>query len=91
MNEYALNRLTVHQLAELALKSATFLAVVTRSAVKMELYYLNGHFIEVCYRSDTLPEQPAQWYLYSANHFPDTPSSSKYLTIYLQQIKLAVD
>lgn len=91
MSEYTLNRLTTEQLAELAFRSATFLATVTRSAAKMELYYLDGHFIEVNYCVDTLSEQLGLWQLYSANHFPNDPSSAKYLTIYLQQIELVVD
>ncbi|WP_420147551.1 hypothetical protein [Spirosoma sp.] len=91
MNEYTLNRLSTYQLAEFALRSATLLATVTRPTAKMELYYINRHFIEICYSSYKVPGQPAQWRLYSANHFPDDPSSTEYLTIYLQQIKLSVD
>ncbi|MBD2755511.1 hypothetical protein [Spirosoma validum] len=91
MSEYTLNQLTTYQLAELALKSATFLAVVTRSTAKMELYYLNGHFIEINYCLNTPTKQSGQWRLYSANHFPDDPSSAKYLTIYLKQIELVID
>lgn len=91
MDEYALNRLTSDQLAELALTSATLLVAISEPTVKLELYYLNRHFVEVTYCLNTFPGQSAQWRLYSANHFPDEPSSTKYLTIYLQQIKLSIN
>ena len=85
MTEYALNRLPSPQLAELALSSATFLAAVTLPSVKIELYYLKGHFIELSFYARKRPGEPAQWRLYLANHFPDVPASTKYLTIYLEQ------
>lgn len=91
MTEYALNQMTPSKLAELALSSATFVAVVTQLSVKLELYYLNGYFIEISYSFRKLPGQSAQWRLYSANHFPDVPDSTKYLTIYLKLIKLRMD
>lgn len=88
MTEYALNHLTPTKLAELAFSSATFLAVVARAAVKLELYYLDGYFIELCHTFKKRSGQPTQWRLYSANHFPDVPESTKYLSIYLKQIEL---
>ena len=90
MTEYALNQLPAPQLAELALSSATFIAVVTGSSVKIELYYLKGHFIELSFYARKRPGEAAQWRLYSANHFPDIPASTKYLTIYLEQTELLI-
>lgn len=90
MTEYALNQLAPSKLAELAFTSATFVADVTQSSAKLELYYLNGYFIEISYSPKKRPGQPAEWRLYSANHFPDVPASTKYLSIYLQQIELPV-
>ena len=91
MTEYALNQMPPSKLAEFALSSATFVAVVTQSSVKLELYYLNGYFIEISYSFRKRSGQTPQWRLYSANHFPDVPDSTKYLTIYLESIKLPVD
>ena len=90
MTEYALNRLTSNQLAELAFTSATFLAEVAQPSVKIELYYIKGHFIEISYSAKVRPGNPAQWRLYTANHYPDVPASTKYLTIYLKSLKLPV-
>lgn len=91
MTEYALNQLPASQLAELALSSATFIAVVARSSVKIELYYLKGHFIELSFYTRKQPGVDAKWRLYSANHFPDVPASTKYLTIYLEQAQLLIN
>ncbi len=49
MTEYALNQLTYAQLAKLAFTSATCLAVTVQSSVRLELYYVGGHFIELSY------------------------------------------
>ena len=91
MTEYALNQMPPSKLAEFALNSATFVAVVAKSSLKLELYYLNGYFIEISYSLKKRPGQTPQWQLYSANHFPDVPDSTKYLTIYLEPIKLSID
>ncbi|WP_460906496.1 hypothetical protein [Spirosoma areae] len=88
MTEYALNRLTSRQLAQLAFNAATLIAVATELSVKLELYYIEGYFIEVSYSLKKLSDKPAQWRLYSANHYPDVPASTKYLTIFLQPISL---
>ena len=90
MTEYTLNRLTSTQLADFATASATFLAVVIQSSVKLELYYTRGHFIEISYCAKERPGQSTQWRLYSANHYPDVPASTKYLSIYLTSFKLPV-
>ena len=90
MTEYMLNRLTSNQLAEYAFVSATFLADVVRSSVKIELYYIKGHFIEISYSTKVRSGNSSQWRLYSANHYPDSPASTKYLTIYLKSFKLPV-
>ncbi|UFH53345.1 hypothetical protein [Spirosoma sp. KNUC1025] len=91
MNEYTLNRLTPNQLAELANSSATFLITLTRVSVKIDLYHIRGHFIEVSYSAKKLPGGSVQWQLYSANHYPDSPANTKYLAIYLHQIELPFD
>ena len=90
MPEYALNQLTYAQLAKLALTSATSIAVAVEASVKLELYYLEGHFIELSYSLKEGPGSAAKWRLYSANHYPDVPASTKYLTIYLDCFELPV-
>ena len=90
MNEYTLNQLTVSQLAEFARTSTLFLAVARCRSAKMELYYVEGQFIELSYCLKKQPDQLADWRLYSANHFPNTSASTKYLEIYLRQIRLPI-
>ncbi len=91
MNEYALNQLNTVQLAEYAFSSATFLASVNKPALKIELYHTTGHFIEISYLLKSIPGHAPQWQLYTSNHYPDTPASTKYLNLYLKHIKLSVD
>lgn len=91
MTEYALNQLTYAQLAKLALTSATCLAVAIQTSIKLELYYVGGHFIELSYSLKAGQEASAQWRLYSANHYPDVPASTKYLAIYLDCFELPVN
>lgn len=79
------------QLAELAYQTASHITSVTRKSVKLELYYLKGHFIEISYSINKTSDCDSFWRLYSVNHYPDTPEATKYLTIYLQQISLQID
>ncbi|GAB3947035.1 hypothetical protein GCM10028805_18540 [Spirosoma harenae] len=90
MNESALNQLTVSQLADFARSSTLFLAATHCRTAKLELYYIEGQFIELSYRLKKLSQQPADWQLYSANHFPNTSANTKYLHIYLRQIQLPI-
>ena len=91
MPEYILNRLNPSQLAGLAVTSATLLAVLTRPSVKVELYYLEGHFIEISYCVAKRPDHSAPWRIYSANHYPDGPISTKYLAFFARHVKLVID
>jgi len=90
MTEYTLNQLSSFQLAELAYTSATYIAVITQSSVKIELHYIKGYFIEITYKASKRLEKPQQWQLYAANHFPDTPVNTHYLTIYLDQVSTPI-
>ncbi len=91
MTEYALNKFNTTQLAEFAQSSATFLTAVESSTVKIELYHTGSHFVELSYSlRKKVGQRKHEWKLYSANHYPDAPSSTKYLTLYLDQIKLSI-
>lgn len=89
MTEYQLNQLTTAQLAEFACSRATFLIAVDHPPVKIELYHTGSHFVEVSYALRRKANQNAEWQLYCANHYPDAPASTKYLTLYLDKIDLA--
>lgn len=91
MTQSVLNQLNGSQLTKLAITSGTFLAKVVQSSVKTELYYLQGHFIEVNYCSKKFLGYPFQWRLCFAIHYPDIPASTPYLTLYLERIKLLID
>lgn len=90
MTEYNLNKLTRRKLINLAFTSAAFLAEVTQPAFKLELYYFEGHFIEVSYRKKKPVNEAVHWQICTVNHFPDSPDNTNYLTIYLTQITLPV-
>ncbi|GAB4022656.1 hypothetical protein [Spirosoma koreense] len=91
MTAFTLNRLTPFQLARLAYSTATFLTTVARPACKIELYYLEGYFIELSYRLTDQTENDSQWELHAANHYPDLPASTTWLTIYMHPIKLLIN
>lgn len=91
MTEYALNKFSTAQLAEFAYTSATFLTVVESSTVKIELYHTGSHFVELSYSLRKKMSQKQGWKLYSANHYPDAPSSTKYLALFLDQIELSIN
>lgn len=84
MTEYALNKLDIMQLVELACSTGTFLAVFETPTFKIELYHTGGHFVEISYSL----KKSSEWRVYAANHFPDGPGSTKYLSLYLDQIEL---
>jgi hypothetical protein len=90
MTEYALNRFNTTQLAEFAHSSAMYLTTVESSTVKIDLYHTERHFVEISYSLRKGMDGKHNWKLYSANHYPDAPSSTKYLTFFLDQIELSV-
>ena len=91
MTQSVLNQLNASQLAKLTINSGTFLAKVVQSSVKTELYYFQGHFVEISYCSKRFLVYPFQWRLCFAIYFPDSPVSTPYLTLYLKPVELLID
>ena len=88
MTTSRLNQLSAAQLAAVAAGPATFIAQVVQGSARLELYYIAGHFIELGYYSKRFLGFSYQWRLCFANHFPNSPASTPYLTIYLPSITL---
>lgn len=90
MTNSRLNQLSAAQLATLATRSATFVAQVNQASARLELYYVADHFIELGYSPKRFLGYPFQWRLCFANHFPNSPASTPYLTVYLPSITLPI-
>lgn len=90
MAEYELNQLTTAQLLNLAHSGGTFLIATADDKVQTELYYLAGHFIEITYALKKDFNGALKKQLCFANHFPDSPPSTKYFLMYLDQIELVI-
>ena len=90
MAEYELNQLKTSHLLNLAHTGGTFLIATGYDKVEIELYYLAGHFVEFTYSIKKDANGLSKKHLRFANHFPDSPSSTKYFMMYLEHIELAL-
>lgn len=90
MAEYELNQLTSTQLIALAQHEGIFLIATRDAKVEYELYYVRGHFVEVSFLLKKMAKGEVKRQFYCANHFPNTPFGTKYLSLYLDEIHLPV-
>lgn len=88
MAEYELNQLTTAQLIALAQDEGIFLIATRNAKIESKLYYVRGHFVEISYLLKRVAKGEVKQQVYYANHFPNTPFSTKYLLLYLDEILL---
>ena len=81
MAEYELNQLTTAQLIDFTQHEGTFLIATRHDNVESELYYVRGHFIEISYLLKKAAKGKEEKQIYCANHYPNTPFCTKYLTL----------